>query len=380
MRRLPSSYFVGWLRCKTSDVGSVVAALNLLRKNEVVLTVNHGRIRGDELSVPVALRTSGDGESDRDCIASILDNCAFQWSRVSVRATDLRSIELAHFLDAVDMDLQHLLVDDDILPKKSRGDPFAGMVGIEQQIDQVRDLAGVISAYGDVIECRNMCLLGGPGGGKTEFAKRSAKLFGDAGITNGRYEYVSAAELISSYVGDTPKRVSEAFDRASGGTLFIDEAYSLTDGMSNNYGVEAVNALVERMDERRHEVIVIAAGYPDKMRSFLDSNPGLASRFPIRIAFDGYTSPQLSEIFKTFARNAGFSISSDAGLVELCDRLKKGEDFSQGRTMRNLFDQSVLCAYRSHPKERCLNASDITKAGERILTNESDNRLRIGFA
>ena len=66
--------------------------------------------------------------------------------------------------------------------------------------------------------------------------------------------------------------------------------------------------------------------------------------------------------------------------MELCDRLKKGEDVSQGRTMRNLFDQSVLCAYRSHPKERCLNASDITKAGERILTNESDNRLRIGFA
>ena len=143
---------------------------------------------------------------------------------------------------------------------------------------------------------------GNPGTGKTTIARIIGRLYGSLGlVSKGQVIEVSRADLVAGYVGQTALKVQAAVDRAVGGVLFIDEAYSLSMEGSGEFGAEAVAELVKLMEDHRDDLAVIAAGYPEEMKRFIDSNPGLRSRFTHYIDFPDYTPAELVQVFEGFA-------------------------------------------------------------------------------
>lgn len=182
----------------------------------------------------------------------------------------------------------------EVTPPSEIGDPFEGLVGLGETIDVIRNIADAVTAYGrDALESLHMTFLGNPGVGKTELAHRMAQYYRKQGVIEGGLHKYSASDLICEHVGSAPRLMSRAFDEAAGGILFIDEAYALVQGRGNEFGTESVNTMVECMDDRRHDVIVIAAGYPSEMEQFLAANPGLRDRFGFQMDIKDYTPHQL---------------------------------------------------------------------------------------
>ncbi|MBQ6131029.1 MAG: AAA family ATPase, partial [Selenomonadaceae bacterium] len=158
----------------------------------------------------------------------------------------------------------------------------------------------------------HMCFTGTPGTAKTTVARLISQILGRDGVLKtGRFVECGRADLVAKYVGWTAKAVRTKFREARGGVLFIDEAYSLSDGEHATFGDEAINTIVQEMENHRDDVIVIFAGYPDKMKDFLDRNEGLRSRIAFHINFPDYTAEELTDIFKLMAKRRGFNISDE---------------------------------------------------------------------
>jgi SpoVK/Ycf46/Vps4 family AAA+-type ATPase len=137
--------------------------------------------------------------------------------------------------------------------------------------------------------------------------------------------------------------VAAAVERALGGVLFIDEAYALTPTSSNDFGHEAVATLLKLMEDHRDEFVVIAAGYPDEMRRFLDVNPGFASRFAKIVEFPDYDTNELTAIYELLVESSGFTADADAiAKVRLgLDVVPRDRTFANGRTVRSLFERTL---------------------------------------
>ena len=153
------------------------------------------------------------------------------------------------------------------------------------------------------------------------------------------------AGLVAGYIGQTALKVKEVVASALGGILFIDEAYSLTVGQGWDYGQEAIDALIKSMEDHRDDLIVVVAGYTDKMNAFLSSNPGLRSRFNKYFNFEDYAPPQLVEIFARFCTRAGYQVSPTTRdeLMKVFSVLfeTRDETFGNGRLARNLFELTI---------------------------------------
>ena len=147
--------------------------------------------------------------------------------------------------------------------------------------------------------------------------------------------------MVAGYVGQTAQKSDEIIKAAIGGVLFIDEAYSLTSGTMNDFGGEAIEILLKRMEDYRDQLVVIVAGYPEEMEVFIQSNPGLQSRFNRYYEFNHYGVVELLEIFKLHAVKADFVLTQNAEdkLLEILERVheKRHRSFGNARTMRNLF-------------------------------------------
>jgi SpoVK/Ycf46/Vps4 family AAA+-type ATPase len=193
----------------------------------------------------------------------------------------------------------------------------------------------------------HMVFSGNPGTGKTTVARLMSKIYKQLGVlSKGHLVEVDRAGLVSGYVGQTAIKTKKVIDSAIGGVLFIDEAYTLTpSGSSNDFGTEAVNTLLKAMEDQRNDFVVIVAGYPELMQDFLDSNPGLRSRFNKQILFEDYTAEELMGIFSGICGKSFFELTDDAAdcvLAFFQQRVeKKLPGFANGRDARNFFEKTL---------------------------------------
>ena len=157
---------------------------------------------------------------------------------------------------------------------------------------------------------------------------------------------VSRADLVAQHVGGTAIKTTEKFTEALGGLLFIDEAYALAsdyEASGHSFGREAIDTLVKLMEDHREEIVLIAAGYPHEMRRFLQSNPGLASRFSRTVEFDNYSSEELVTIVEHFCRVHHYTLEygTRAAVEAYFAHLPRDDQFGNGRTARKVFEEMV---------------------------------------
>ena len=191
--------------------------------------------------------------------------------------------------------------------------------------------------------------MGPPGTGKTTIARLLSRVYKHLGIlSRGHLVETDRAGLVAGYIGQTALKVDEVVKAALDGVLFIDEAYALSrggDSSKRDFGVEAVEALLKRMEDYRDRLVVIVAGYPDEMEDFIKSNPGLQSRFNRYFNFEHYKGYELLAIFKLFARKADFKLDEEAEekLSFIFDELyeKRNKSFGNARVARNLLDECI---------------------------------------
>lgn len=213
-----------------------------------------------------------------------------------------------------------------------------------QKVNKVRVSRGL-----EAIPISNhLVFYGNPGTGKTTVARLIAKIYHAMGLlSKGQLIEVDRSALVAGYVGQTAIKTQEVIDRSLGGILFIDEAYTLTSsGSDNDYGQEAVDTLLKAMEDHRDDFIVIVAGYPNEMKNFVESNPGLRSRFNKYINFEDYNVRELSAIFVSMCQKAGYQLTRQAleiamqSFQKMYDRHEK--NFANAREVRNFFEKAVL--------------------------------------
>jgi SpoVK/Ycf46/Vps4 family AAA+-type ATPase len=189
-------------------------------------------------------------------------------------------------------------------------------------------------------------------------------------IDTGQLVETDRAGMIAEYVGQTAVKVDKLVDESMGGVLFIDEAYSLSTGSSEDFGKEAIATLLKRMEDNRDNLIVIVAGYSDKMKDFIDMNPGLKSRFNRYIHFEDFAPEDMMSIYKKMCQGSDYAISREAEQYLISEfesaYNSRDESFGNGRFVRNIFEKSI-----ENLSNRIAKSDKITK--ELLTTIEKED-------
>ena len=246
-----------------------------------------------------------------------------------------------------------------IVNEPLEGDPYQeldDLIGLESVKQEVRSLANFVKlqkqreAQGlkSAKVSYHLVFYGSPGTGKTTVARIVGRIYKDLGVLKkGHTVETDRAGLCGEYVGKTGPKTDTVISKALDGVLFIDEAYSLVPegGAGNDYGQEAISTILKRMEDYRDRLVVIVAGYKDEMQRFIDSNPGLQSRFNRYIDFPDYTSGELTDIFKMYMKKNQYTLAPDAEeyLKEQFEYAvaHKDRNFGNARFARNVFEKSI---------------------------------------
>lgn len=230
-------------------------------------------------------------------------------------------------------------------------DSLVGLQSVKRVVGEIQAFA-LIQKYRKTLQlaCEPMVLhtifTGNPGTGKTTVARLFSRMLKEIGILQkGHTVEVERADLVAQYIGQTAQKTREVLKQASGGLLFIDEAYSLARGGERDFGKEAIDTLVKAMEDQRDNLVVVLAGYPRPMEQFLEANPGLRSRFPVIISFPDYSDLELYKIAQSMLEKREYTLTSQAqqDLVRHIRRLRQGDPISFGnaRAVRNLVEQLI---------------------------------------
>ena len=247
-----------------------------------------------------------------------------------------------------------------VISEPLEGDPYKELdelIGLEDVKEEVRSLANFVKVQKMRQEkglktpkmSYHLVFTGSPGTGKTTVARIVARIYKDLGILKrGHTVETDRSGLVAEYMGQTAIKTNALVDSALNGVLFIDEAYALVPDASysgGDYGQEAISTLLKRMEDDRDRLVVIIAGYPKEMQRFIDSNPGLQSRFNRYINFPDYTAAELYRIYLMYAKKNEYTLNQEAG-VYLRERLEdvvehKTRNFGNARYVRNIFEKSI---------------------------------------
>ena len=303
---------------------------------------------------------------------------------------DKRDIEKDNFIQYIKL-LDIKQEEKTIVVEEPKEESSESLEDLQKQLDSMIGLGGVKSQVHSLINelkidairkskgfkvsntSKHLVFKGNPGTGKTTIARLLSKIYKELGVLEkGQLVEVDRSEIVAGYVDQTALKTKEKIDEAMGGILFIDEAYTLAKG-DNDFGQEAIDTLLKAMEDHRDEFIVIVAGYDEPMEAFLQSNPGLKSRFNEYIHFDDYSKEELFLIFGLLCEQNDFRMDLEAQdtlksyLNELCNH--KPDNFANGREMRNLFDKSK----KAH-SNRLASLNEISD--EDLITFKKDDLLK----
>lgn len=251
-------------------------------------------------------------------------------------------------------------------------DSLVGLESVKQDVHSLINLLRVRKArekrgIEQLPMSLHLVFSGNPGTGKTTVARLVARIYARIGVLErGQLIETDRSGLVGGYIGHTGPKVKEVVERALGGVLFIDEAYSLTYKRdSRDFGFEAVDTLLKEMEDHRDELIVIVAGYTEPMKGFLASNPGLRSRFNKFITFPDYTPDELYGIFEGFCRKGGFTLTN-AATREVRQHLtriyeERDDTFANGREVRNYFERMLVAQANRLAREGDLSESKLQR-------------------
>ena len=234
---------------------------------------------------------------------------------------------------------------DDCL-KKLEG--LVGLSGVKKEIANLTAFLNLQIARGETntFQGKHYVFTGNPGTGKTTVARIMADIFKTLGVVaRGQLVEADRSKLVAGFSGQTAIKTNQLVDQALGGVLFIDEAYTLKSSDGDTFGAEAIDTLLKRLEDDRGKFICIVAGYTDNMHDFIDSNPGLKSRFTQTIHFDDYTPDELTEIFLKLAAGKNFTVDEEtkAAIHRLFEQLylRRDKNFGNAREARRIFNEAV---------------------------------------
>lgn len=262
-------------------------------------------------------------------------------------------------------------------PEKSGMEELNELIGLKTVKHDVEELVGLAK----VMKMRqekgmkavpvslHLVFSGNPGTGKTTVARILAKLYKEIGILReGQLVETDRSGLVAGYVGQTAIKTQKKIEEAMGGVLFIDEAYSLNQ-KDESFGQEAIDTILKAMEDHRDEFVVIVAGYTERMKAFVESNPGLKSRFNKFFEFPDYTVDELRQIFELQCKKYQYKLTDDAdkAVKEEIAKLEaaKGENFANAREVRNLFEKII-----TNQASRVSNLENVDEETLTLITSE----------